>query len=382
MTRLAWTLCAASVAMMIGGWALTLAADDVTPAFDLVVTVALFTFPVVGSLVASRRPGNAIGWLFCAAGALFAAAGLADGYATYALAEGLSGGLWAAWLGSWLFLPPLFGTPPLLFLLFPGGRPLSRAWRWAVWLAAAAIALQGIGAALLPGELVDAPVQGLENPVGVAGADALEGLGWGLCLVSLLLATASLALRFRRARGYERQQLKWFVSAAVLFALSCVTAGVIWSLEGELPAAGQLLVLTAYATIPIAAAIAILRHRLYDIDVVIRRTLTYGALTATLAAAYLGSVVLIGLAAGESDVAIAVSTLAVAALFRPARARIQAIVDRRFYRRRYDAARTLEAFSGRLRDEIDLEALGADLRAVVRDTVQPAHVSLWLRGER
>ena len=381
MRRLAWTLCAVSVAMLVAGAVLTVAAGDVTPAFDLVVTVALVTFPVVGALVASRRPGNAIGWLFCAAGVLFAAASLADGYATYAFAEGLPGRTWAAWLGSWLFLPPLFGTPPLLFLLFPDGRPLSRAWRAAVWLAAAAIALQGAGAALLEGELVDAPVEGLANPAGVAGADLFEGAGWALTLVSLLLATTSLTLRFRRARGAERLQLKWFASAAVLFALSCIAAGVIWASEERLPTGGQLLVLTAYAAIPVAAAIAILRHRLYDIDLVIRRTLVYAALTATLAAAYLGTVLLIGLAVGESDLAIAASTLAVAALFRPARERIQAGVDRRFYRRRYDAARTLEAFGARLRDQIDLEALGADLGTVVRDTVQPAHVSLWLRRD-
>ena len=379
MSRLAWGLCAVSIAMLLAGWALTLTADDVTPAFDLVSALALVAFPLVGALVASRRPENAIGWLFCGAGLLFAAASLADGWATSTFADGRPGSVYAAWLGSWLFLPALFGTPQLLFLLFPGGRPLSRRWRWAVWLAAVAIASQAAGAAMLPGPLVDAPVKGLQNPAAVAGADVLEGLGWGLGLTSLMLATASLALRFRRARGEERLQLKWFAFAAVLFALSCVIAAGIWFVEGNLPAGGQLLVLTAYSTIPVAAGIAILRHRLYDIDLVIRRTLVYGGLTATLGAAYLASVLLTGLAVGRSGLAVAVSTLAVAALFGPARAHIQAIVDRRFYRRRYDAARTLEAFGGRLRDEIDLEALGADLRGVVRNTVQPTHVSLWLR---
>jgi hypothetical protein len=344
-----------------------------------VSALALLSFPLVGALVASRRPGNAIGWLFCAAGLLFAAASLAEGWATYTFVDGGEGSVYAAWLGSWLFLPALFGTPQLLFLLFPGGRPLSPRWRWAVRLAAIAITLQATGAALLPGELVDAPVKGLQNPVAVAGADGLEGLGWGVGLISLLLATVSLTLRFRRARGDERLQLKWFASAGVLFALSCLVGAGLWSAHGTLPPGGQLLVLTAYATIPVAAGIAILRHRLYDVDVVINRALVYGALTATLGGAYLALVLLIGLAVGESDVAIAGSTLAVAALFRPARTRIQAGVDRRFYRRRYDAARTLEAFGGRLRDEIDLEALGADLRAVVHDAVAPAHVSLWLR---
>jgi len=381
-SRLAWSTCTASVAMLLAGWVLTVAADDVTPAFDLVVTLALVSFPVVGALVASRRPANAIGWLFCGAGLVFAVATLADGWATHTFADAGEGSVGAAWLSSWLFLPALFGTPQLLFLLFPDGRPLSPRWRWAVWLAAVAIVAQAAGAALAPGELTDAPADGVANPAAVSSADALEGLGWTLGLASVGLATASLVLRFRRARGEERLQLKWFVSAAVLFALSCLIAALIFAFESDLPAGGQLLILTAFATIPVAAGIAILRHRLYDIDVVIRRTLVYGALTATLGGTYLALVLLIGLTLGTSNLAIAVSTLAVAALFRPARAHIQASVDRRFYRSRYDAVRTLEAFSGRLRDELDLDSLGADLRGVVRDTVHPTHVSLWLRRTR
>jgi hypothetical protein len=387
--RLAWSVCGAAVAMLLAGWVLTVLADDVTPAFDLVVTLALVTFPLVGALVASRRPENAIGWLFCGAGLLFAAASLADGWATYALAERdgtVPGGVTAAWLGSWLFLPPLFGTPQLLFLLFPDGRPLSARWRAAVGLAAAGIVLLAVGAALVPGPIVDAPVEGLANPFGVDGAEVVAGLGWTSGLLSIVLATASLALRFRRARGEERLQLKWFVFAAVLFAVSCAAAGLLFLAHGDLPAGGQLLVLAAFATIPSAAAIAILRYRLYDVDVVVNRTLVYGALTATLAGAYLGCVLLFQLLLSplteDSGLAIAGSTLAVAGLFGPARARIQAAVDHRFYRRRYDAARTLEGFTARLRDELDLEALAGDLRGVVRDTVQPAHVSLWLRSRR
>lgn len=391
--RLAWGLCGLAVALLAVSWALTLMAADVTPAFDFALSLALLTFPVVGALVASRRPGNPIGWLFCGAGVLFAASSVAHGWAAYALVDrdpDLAGGVTAAWLQSWLFLPAIFGTPQLLFLLFPGGRPLGPRWRPAVWLVVAAIVLQAATSALAPGPLMDSPVDGLQNPVGIAGAggtiDAVGGVAWGLTLIGLGLGCWSLVLRFRRARGDERLQLKWFVFAGGVFALSCLAAGVIFTAEDELPPAGQLLIVAAFSLIPVAAGIAILRHRLYDVDLVIRRTLVYGALTAALAGAYLATVLLLPIALGpitrDSGLAIAASTLAVAALFRPLRARIQATVDRRFYRRRYDAAHTLEAFSGRLRDEIDLDALGADLRGVVRDTVQPAHVSLWLRRPR
>ncbi len=381
--RSAWSLAAVALSMMVAGVALTAVADGAVSGVDIGLTAVLLTFPVVGALVASRQPGNAIGWLFCAAGTLLGAASLAQGYAEVALPDGRPGAVWAAWLSGWLYLAPVFGLPSLLFLLFPDGRPLRPRWRVAVWVATVAVVLQSVGTALRPGELLDAPVPGIENPLGVSGAELPEGLGWALGLLSLLLATTSLTLRFRRARGVERVQLTWFVSAAVVFAVSTMAAVVIWTVEGDLPEVAQLLLLAAYSTIPLASGIAILRHRLYDIDVVIKRTLVYGSLTALLLVTYLGLVLVFRLVlspvTGDTDLAVAGSTLAVAALFRPLRARTQGVVDRRFYRERYDAARTLEEFASRLRDQLDLGALGTDLRLVVRQTMAPAHVSLWLR---
>jgi hypothetical protein len=225
---------------------------------------------------------------------------------------------------------------------------------------------------------------GLGTPGGLDAVGALEAIGFAGAVVVLLMTIAapvSLVGRLRRARGEERQQLTWMAYAGVLLAAG---AALTIPLDGQgiLPALIQALVLGPI--VAIAAGIAMLRHRLYDIHVVINRTLVYGGLTATLVGAYLAVVLLLQLALSplteQSDLAIAGSTLAVAGLFRPARRRIQQLVDRRFYRHRYDAAITLERFGGRLRDQVDLEALGGELRGVVTETMQPAHVSLWVRA--
>jgi hypothetical protein len=386
--RLAWSSWVVAVVLTGGTAVFLLLAGDVkgqNAAFDAVLAVVLLTYPTVGAVIAVRRPGNAIGWLFCAVGVPFSLTTFCYAYATYVLrtAPGsLPGGEIAAWLSAWVQFPPLFGAPALLFLLFPHGRLLGPRWRGAVWLTGIAMVGFAAAPALRPGPMPDAAVKETVNPVGIAGAGSvldIVGRVAGACaLLALLLATASLALRLRRSRGTERLQIKWVAFAAALFALACVLG---FTVFGQNDILFGLVVVGAFAAIPLAAGVAILRYRLYDIDLVIRRTLVYGGLTATLAATYLALVLLVGLAVGRSGFAVAVSTLAVAALFRPARARIQATVDRRFYRRRYDAARTLEAFGARLRDELDLETLGSDLSGVVRETVQPAHVSLWLRSE-
>ena len=300
--------------------------------------------------------------------------------------------LWVAWLST--FTTKLWFSLALIFLplLFPDGHLPSPRWRPVLWLGVAQLVFGAIGTAFAPGELELRQGSGLDNPLGVEGSlsEAADLASALLGAVAVVLAAASVVVRLRRARGTERQQLKWFAYVGVLAAM-CLSVAVLGSMFTDDPSGGfTAVVVTAWLTglalvgfgLPAATGIAILRHRLYDVDVVIRRTLVYGGLTATLGATYLALVLLAGLAVGRSNVAIAVSTLAVAALFRPALRRIQAIVDRRFYRRRYDAAMTLEAFGARLRDEIDLEALGADLRGVVEDTVQPAHVSLWLRSPR
>ena len=378
MRWLPWAILAATVA--IGAAITSHAVNDGTLVFAGYVVFVL-SFATVGALVASRHPRNPIGWLLLAAGLSYVIGGVA-------ITESQHGGTGvphelAAWLGNWVWIAGVGPVGTFGLLLFPTGRLPSRRWRPVAWLAAAGLAGVIVGLATMPGAIPDAHV---DNPVGLDAVPwlprVLANLGFLALFLALLGSIASLVARYRAARPDERQQLKWLMYAAAL-VLSGVIATIPLESVGTAAAinvSNAITTVTA-ATVPIAMGIAILRHRLYDIDLVIRRTLVYGVLTATLAATYLGLVLLIGLAVGRSGFAVAVSTLAVAALFRPALARIQATVDRRFYRRRYDAGRTLEAFGSRLRDELDLEALGADLRGVVHDTVQPAHVSLWLRSD-
>ena len=268
-------------------------------------------------------------------------------------------------LGLGIFLP----------LLFPTGHLLSRRWRAVAWLGAVSLLVMAVGIAVKPGTLET--ISGAEKPVEVDFPLFTQSdWAWPAAILALLLALVSMFVRYRTSGPVERQQLRWFLAAAPIFIVSFFLIG---SFTDALSVVGAL----GLASLPIAAGIAIFRYHLYDLDVVVRRTLVYGVLTAGLAGLYFGIVIALqqifsGFTRGN-DLAIAGSTLAVAALFRPVRRRIQAFVDRRFYRRRYDAEQTLDAFNARLRDEVDLDELAADLAAVVRETMQPSHVSVWLR---
>ena len=385
--RLAWSLAASAVLLMSGAEALSLASPSGAEGDDLFIWAIALVFSVVGALIASHRPDNAIGWLFLGAGVSAGLGSLAGSYADHFVDTGDGPrllGRTAALYGDFSWIPFILVPATFLLLLFPDGRLLSRRWRPVAWCAAAGIGGLFVSGALHAGHLEDHPQ--LTNPYGVESPliDALQGLAFFLMAVAIVGSVASLIVRFRRAHGEERQQIKWLAFAGAVAGTCVIVFTAVYDVVGE--AVANVAIMVGVLGLPLAAGIAILRYRLYDIDVVINRTLVYGALSATLAAAYLGSVLLLQLVLSgvteSSGLAVAASTLAVAALFRPARQRIQEVVDRRFYRRKYDAAQTLERFGAQLRDEVDLGALGAELRSVVAETMQPAHVSVWLRSPR
>src|SRR5215216_3586870 len=341
----------------------------------------------VGAIVASRRPENPVGWLLCLSGVAVSTSTFTSLYAIYALLArpgSLPAGEASAWIAAWI-LPIIIGLQISYVLLFPTGRLPSGRWRWLAWLTGAFVLVGVVLSAFSSGAYFGA-LGPIRNPLGIEGFTnvyaAILYTSAPLLYVAIALAVF---MRLRRAVGVERQQLKWFAYAVAIFAIA-TTLNVItiaidaprwyeWAENAIFTAAGT--------TIPISIGIAILRYRLYDIDILINRTLVYGSLTVTL---YFGGIVVLQrifvvLTGQQSTLAVVASTLVIAALFTPLRRRIQGFIDRRFYRRKYDARKTLEAFSATLRDETDLEALNSELVGVVRETMQPAHVSVWLRPD-
>jgi hypothetical protein len=393
---LAWALCGLALAFAVASLVL-LAVNWSEPAPDRFgfrgfQAIFVVVFSVVGALIASSRPRNSIGWLLLAAGLISGIQLLGDEYSIHALREPsprLPGAAVAAWFGEWVWVPIVGLISTFIPLLFPNGRLSSSRWRLVAWIAAAGITIPAVAFLVQPGPLASTPQ--FQNPFGIGDpsiAESIEAIGAGglvLLLAATVASAVGLVLRFRRTIGDERQQLKWLAFAAVFLAIGFLFTAVGQTFVGETNIT-DLGVIVAVPGIPVAIAIAVLKYHLYDVDLVINRTLVYGLLTALLVGVYV--VLAVGLGAAVRSIAeqennalvIAASTLAVAALFGPARRRIQAFIDRRFYRRKYDAARTLEAFSARLREEVDLDSLAGELVGVVRHAMQPSHVTLWLRS--
>ena len=394
---LAWSVVALSVALLVGGIVLALstrsgAAVTLTYGSEAELDSAVLnlatvlTFSVVGAIIASRHPRNAIGWIFCGMGLVVGLNVLAHGYVESWLASGSgirSLAETAAWFSSWAWILLVYVPTSFMLLLFPDGRLPSPRWRPVAWCTVLGIIGFVVGVATEAGPLGDFPQ--IANPYGfdspVLGVVAIAA---GIVTGGSMVASAvSVIVRMRRAGSVERQQIKWLAYGGAVAVGTIFVGGGIAIWKGDF---GIGVIAIALLGLPIFTGIAIVKHRLYDIDVVINRTLVYASLTVLLAASYFAGVVglqyiLRTVTAQGSTLAVVASTLLIAALFSPLRRRVQALVDRRFYRSKYDAAKTLAAFSTRLRDETGLETLSGDVIGVVRETVQPAHVSLWLRSD-
>jgi hypothetical protein len=354
---------------------------------------AYLSFPAVGLLIVSRQPRNAIGWVLVGFGFSLVIGELLRAYVHFALTVergSLPGGEWALALQqhAWVAAVGLPGT--FLILLFPDGRLPSPRWKPWAYFCALALVLSYVALTILPRSFSDAGYPGVRNPLGVDALGSITGAIVpivGLIPIAMVGCAVALVRRFRRSSGIEHVQLKWLTAATAMLAATYLGLMALHFLFGDPDPPWLTMVsnigILGFTLIPAAIGWAILRHRLYDIDVIINRTLVYSALTVTLTGAYLLLVAILqGLLrplAGQSDLAVAGSTLVVAAIFRPVRGRIQTFVDRRFYRSKFDAQATLEKFSARLREEVDLEALTGNLLAVVNQTMKPATSSLWLR---
>ena len=392
---LAWTLAVLSVIMFVAAMALHVLARSMDSVGEwstlgavgrVLSFLPFLAFPLVGALIASRRPRNWVGWILLADGLLWTFGSVLDSYRIYGLARPGSVPFQVAVhaLSQWLWVPAVGLFAVYLILLFPDGRLPSRRWRPLAWFSGAVMVLLSAG--------IGKPF-GLEQYPWVSDAFPVVLALLPLCI---LASAVSLVLRYRRAGSEVREQIKWVAFAALFVGVQFVIDVGASVLLVPMTASGReppwlalldQLGFIMFAGVPIAVGIAVLKYRLYDIDVIINRALVYGSLTATLVALYFGGIVVlqrlfVALTGQQSTLAVVASTLAIAALFNPLRRRIQGIVDRRFYRRKYDASKTLEAFSAKLRDATDLESLSGDLKAVVGETMQPAHVSLWLRTSR
>jgi len=390
--RLAIAIPVVSIALMVSGNVLVLiapdsAVDDGTGFALFSFLVPIVAFAVVGGLIARRQPHNPIGWMLAVVGLLFAIVVAFSSLSLWTLRTGSlpqAVGEWANVLaGAWVPALGLLGNQ--LPLRLPDGKLASPRWRVYSRISVGLIVLAWLAMILQPGRVNDEP--GTSNPIGAEWAELLA-VAIGLMILSFIGAVVSLFRRYRRADAHARAQLRVIAFGGVVFLviylLSLFVPEILgWGAESTEVRIAENISQVAFAALPVAIGVAILRHRLYDLGVVVNRALVYTGLTAILAAAYLGLVLLLQVLlqplTEQSDLAIAGSTLAVAAMARPARSRMQALVDRRFYRRRYDAALTLAGFGLRLRDEVDLDNLSGELRAVVADTMQPTHVSLWLR---
>jgi hypothetical protein len=397
---LAWALWALAIlGLLVTAWLDHLLRQAGRPdlaqetALDGTAVLVVLSATTVGAVLASRRPDHPVGWLLLALGLFMAAAIVAQAYADYGF-RARPGALPAArfvalygpaTLGAWL------GCIGFILLLTPTGSLPSPRWRWWARVMVAAPVVSLVATLLLPNSL-NSDYQTLDNPLALrAFGGALRAALWvalAITLLAVLVAAGSLVVRFRRAHGVERRQLRWVALAAAVVAPAALVLLAAAAATTLLAAASSTTLWRVFnwalavcvTILPLAIGAAILRYRLYDLDRIVSRTVAYGLLTVLLGGGYAAVVLGLGQLLGRhSSLVVAMATLAVAAAFQPARRRVQGAVDRRFNRRRYDAARTIAAFSARLRDQVDLDTLTAELLAVVEQTMQPTQASLWLR---